>query len=112
MSLWSRLFGPATGRIAPAAFVSDRDPEAPLLDVRTLAEFAGGHLAGAVNVDVMAPGFERRLAALGLPVDGAVYVYCRSGHRASRAVVALHRLGHAGAVNAGGLGALVAAGAR
>lgn len=111
MSFLSRLFGRSRGRITPSAFVADRDPKSPVLDVRTPAEFAGGHLAGAVNVDVMAPGFERRLEALGLPADAPVYVYCRSGQRSGRAVAALHRLGHAGAVNAGGLGALKAAGA-
>ena len=49
--------------------------------------------------------------ALGLPAEGPVYVYCRSGQRSGRAVGLLKGLGHAGAVNVGGLGALTAAGA-
>ncbi len=98
-------------RLAPADFVASRAADAPVLDVRTPAEFAAGHLACAVNVDVNAPGFEAQVEALGLPADGPVYLYCRSGTRSGRAVGLLREMGHAGAVNAGGFDALAAAGA-
>ncbi|HEX8298790.1 MAG TPA: rhodanese-like domain-containing protein [Rubricoccaceae bacterium] len=111
MSFLSRLFGGRAPSLSPAAFVAERDPAAPLLDVRTPSEFAGGHLRGAVNVDVTAPGFGERVARLGLPADAAVYVYCASGVRSGRAVGMLGAMGHAGAVNVGGYGALRAAGA-
>ena len=109
MSFLSRLLGAApTGS---AADVLDRDPAAPVLDVRTPAEFAAGHLAGAVNVDLLAPDFPGRVRALGLPADGPVYLYCRSGNRSGQAARILRQLGHAGAVNVGGFDALRAAGA-
>jgi phage shock protein E len=63
---------------------------ARLLDVRSPAEFAGGHLPGAVNVPVQE--LERRLAEVG-PSDGELVVYCRSGHRSSRAAALLRQHG-------------------
>ena len=68
-------------------------PGLGVLDVRTPAEFAEGRLAGAVNLDVQAADFEKRLAALD---RGKAYlVYCRSGNRSRRAVEAMKRLGFA-----------------
>lgn len=110
MSFFSRLLG-GDDTLPPAEFVAQRDPSAPLLDVRTPAEFAQGHLAGAVNVDVMSPDFRDRIAAMDLPTEGPVYLYCRSGNRSGSAVGLLHRMGHAGAVNVGGFEALAKAGA-
>lgn len=112
MSFLSRLFGADDARLDAATFARDRDPKAPVLDARTPAEFAQGHLRGAHNLNVLAPDFARRAQALGLPAEAPVYVYCRSGHRSSRAVTALRKMGHAGAVNVGSLGALQAVGAR
>ena len=97
--------------LSPSAFVAQRDAEAPVLDVRTPDEFAGGHLAGAVNVDVYAPDFLDRIRAMDLPAAAPVYLYCHSGARSGMAAQALRQLGHAGAANVGGLGPLVAAGA-
>ncbi|HYD51371.1 MAG TPA: rhodanese-like domain-containing protein [Gemmatimonadaceae bacterium] len=79
-------------------------PRAVLLDVRTPAEFAAGHLAGAVNLDVQAPDFAERAAEL---KRGTPYVvYCRSGARSARAGQQLIALGHAPVVNGGGFEAL------
>lgn len=65
--------------------------DAPLiLDVRSDAEFASGHVPGAINIphnEVAA-----RLAELG-DREGEVVVYCESGRRAARA---LSLLGEAG----------------
>jgi len=97
--------------MSPSDFVADRDPSAPVLDVRTPGEFAGGHLAGAVNVDVMAPDFQQKVAALKLPSDSPIYLYCRSGSRSGQATSILQQMGHAGAVNVGGFDALARAGA-
>jgi len=55
---------------------------ARLVDVRSPEEFADGHLDGAVNIPV--GQLEARLTEVG-PKDVPVVVYCRSGHRASRA---------------------------
>ena len=66
-------------------------PDFVILDVRTPAEFADGHLVGAVNIDIQAPDFEGRLKLL----DRArtYLVYCRTGNRSLRAVQAMERLG-------------------
>ena len=111
MSFLSRLLGLTPSAMTPSAFVAERDPDAPLLDVRTPGEFAGGHLAGAVNVDVRAADFRQRVEALGLPAEGPVYLYCRSGNRSGQAAGVLQAMGHGGAVNVGGFEALAAAGA-
>lgn len=112
MSFLSRLMGNAPDdSMPPAAFVADRDPDAPVLDVRTPKEYAAGHLAGAVNVDVMNPDFPSRIAEMGLPDEGPVYLYCRSGNRSGQATKVLRQMGHAGAVNVGGFDALARAGA-
>ena len=112
MSFLSRLMsGSSSPSMSPAEFVADRDATAPVLDVRTPKEFAEGHLADAVNVDVMAPDFRDRIAAMGLPDDAPVYLYCRSGNRSGQATDILKGMGHTGAVNVGGFDALAKAGA-
>lgn len=55
-----------------------------VLDVRTPQEFAAGHLAGAVNVDLESGTFEADLAALDQATPYAVY--CRSGNRSGQAL--------------------------
>ncbi len=110
MSFLSRLLSGGSA-LSPSAFVAQRDPGAPLLDVRTPGEFAAGHLDGAVNVDVLAPDFRERIEALDLPASGPIYLYCRSGNRSGQAAQVLRDLGHDGAVNVGGFEALRSAGA-
>ena len=79
------------------------------MDVRTPAEYASGHVAGAQNVDVTSGQFEAALDS----VDRArpVYVYCRTGRRSATAAETLTRMGFQTVVNAGGFDALAAAGA-
>jgi rhodanese-related sulfurtransferase len=68
-----------------------RDAQLVILDVRTPEEFAEGHLSGAVNVNLMAPDFESRLAGLN---RGQTYlVYCRTGNRSAKAIQTMGRLG-------------------
>lgn len=110
MSFLSRLMDRSSPSLAPADFVAQRDASAPVLDVRTPAEYAEGHLADAVNVDVMAPDFRQRIEDMDLG-DGPVYLYCRSGNRSGQAAGILHEMGHEGAVNVGGFDALAKAGA-
>ncbi len=52
-----------------------------LLDVRTLEEYAAGHVAGAklIPVQVLAEHLNE------VPKDKQVYVYCHSGTRSARA---------------------------
>lgn len=82
-------------------------PDAVLIDVRTPAEFAEGHLEGAVNIDLQSGDFEQLIAAL--PQDGDYVVYCRSGNRSGQAVEIMHGLGFENLVDAGGLQSAAAA---
>lgn len=54
-----------------------------LVDARTPAEYAAGHIPGAVNIDVTGSRFEERVAALDR--TRPVAVYCRSGSRSKTA---------------------------
>ncbi len=99
-----RLFGAPD----PDAFAR-RPPGSVVLDVRTPDEYAGGHVDGAINMDVLAPDFRTRAAAL--DPDGTYYLYCRSGARSGRAATILQSLGVTEAHNAGGFDALVRGGA-
>ena len=112
-SFLSRLFNDPS-RLKPAEFVTRRRRGEPILDVRTPREFAQGHVAGARNVDVLAPDFAQqieRLASRGtLRPDRPVYLYCRSGARSGRATRLLRARGYEEAYNLGGLGRLRSAG--
>ncbi len=68
---------------------------APLiLDVRTAAEYAAGHVPGAMNISH--DELENRLSELGIELDDEVVVYCMAGHRAG---IAEGLLGGAGYTN-------------
>ncbi len=101
-----RLVG---GERAHAADVASRPPDSLVVDVRTAAEWAEGHLVGAVHVP-LGDGFEAAMD--GYARDRPVYVYCRSGRRSGEAQTILERMGFTRVVNAGGLAALAAAGAK
>lgn len=77
------------------------------LDVRTPAEWAEGHVDGAQHLDVMDPGFDAGLASLDR--NATYFVYCRSGQRSGQATSRMQAQGFT-ARNAGGIGALAAAG--
>jgi phage shock protein E len=59
------------------------EPATHVIDVRTPAEYAAGHLDGAVNIDVEGSGFADQVAAL--DKDATYAVYCRSGNRSRTA---------------------------
>lgn len=63
------------------------DRGASVLDVRTPAEFAEGHIAGAVNL----PLDQVEARADEVPGDRPVYVICRSGNRSAQASVILKK---------------------
>jgi rhodanese-related sulfurtransferase len=79
-------------------------PGTIVLDVRTPAEYASGHLAQAKNIDVEASGFANRIAALD---KNATYaVYCRSGNRSGTALEQMTAAGFTHVYDlAGGIGA-------
>ncbi|MBQ1909463.1 MAG: rhodanese-like domain-containing protein [Bacteroidaceae bacterium] len=80
-----------------------------LLDVRTAAEFAEGHLAGATLLDVQDSSF-LNLAQEALPANANVAVYCRSGRRSAAAAEKLAALGYKVVNLKGGILAWQAAG--
>jgi rhodanese-related sulfurtransferase len=72
-----------------------------LLDVRTPAEFATGHVAGAVNVPVTS--LRGRIPALGIAPGRAVVAICLSAHRSPPAVRLLRGAGIDARQLAGGM---------
>lgn len=71
-----------------------------VLDIRTPDEFAGGHLANAINIDYYADDFETRLAELDLDVP--YVMYCNSGNRSSNALPIMDSLGFSEVYELGG----------
>ena len=79
-----------------------------VLDVRTPAEFARGHLPGAVNLDLQSADFQTRLDEL--DQDDRYAVYCQSGNRSAQALATMVDLGFADVAHLeGGIGAWQAA---
>lgn len=54
------------------------------LDVRTAEEFAEGHIANALNIDVLKDDFQSKTIAA-LPKNKTIAVNCRSGKRSKNA---------------------------
>lgn len=54
------------------------------LDVRSIDEYASGHIAKAINIDVMKDDFKIKATSL-LPKDKTIALYCRSGRRSKKA---------------------------
>ena len=54
------------------------------LDVRSIDEYASGHIAKAINIDVMKDDFKTKPTSL-LPKDKTIALYCRSGRRSKKA---------------------------
>lgn len=76
---------------ADAAELLEADPERGVIDVRTPAEFAEGHLEGAELIDVNDADFEQRIAEL--DHDQPYVLYCRSGNRSAAARQVMSDLG-------------------
>jgi rhodanese-related sulfurtransferase len=68
-----------------------QDEKPTVIDVRTAGEYAAGHLPGAINIDVEAPGFADSVSQL--PKDESYFVYCRSGNRSGVATEQMAQLG-------------------
>ncbi|MCL1838850.1 MAG: rhodanese-like domain-containing protein [Propionibacteriaceae bacterium] len=74
---------------------------ATIIDVRTSAEYAAGHIQGAVNIDVQAADFATKIDAL--PKDGYYIVYCRSGGRSAAAARTMNSASFTNVKDAGGM---------
>ena len=80
--------------IAPSELLSKLDrnePDVIVLDVRTAAEFAAGHVPGARNVSH--DELPARLGELAALRDKQVVLYCRSGRRTEIAEDTLRKAG-------------------
>lgn len=64
-----------------------------ILDVRTPAEFAAGHVPGAINIPH--DQLPTRVAELDSMRDRQIVVYCRTGRRSNTALHTLHAAGFA-----------------
>jgi rhodanese-related sulfurtransferase len=69
------------------------DPSVVVIDVRTPAEFAEGHIARAQVVDVSAADFADQIAKF--DPSGTYFVYCHSGNRSGQAAAIMASLGFA-----------------
>ncbi len=70
-----------------------------VIDVRTPAEFAEGHLDGAVNIDLQSAEFPSTIAQL--DPAGSYVLYCKSGNRAGQALTLMENLGFTTVANLG-----------
>ena len=87
------------------------DPNFIIIDVRTPAEFATGHIENAVNICVTCtdPAFSDAIA--GLEKTRTYFVYCGSQHRSPTAIAAMQQAGFTSLYElTGGLATWVAAG--
>ncbi len=62
-----------------------------VLDIRTPGEFARGHIAGATNIDFLAPSFAQRLG--GLDRQREYLVHCATGGRSTKSLTVFTNLG-------------------
>jgi 3-mercaptopyruvate sulfurtransferase SseA len=86
-----------------AAYVAQAPAGVTIVDVRTAAEFAAGHIPGAVNIEysaspctatTAAQDQAQAYAACGLEADSALVLYCKSGVRAAAAAQLLTQAGY------------------
>ena len=85
------------------------NPAFVILDVRSSSEYAGGHIAGAINIDMSGADFESRIAAL--DTSHTYLVYCGSGSRSRAAANTMAGMGFCGVNNmTSGISAWIAAG--
>ena len=81
--------------LPPEEFATAVEIQNPLnlIDVRTPEEYAAGHIPGAINIDVEAPGFVDKVAER-FPSGSNIYLYCRSGRRSTDASKLLEEKGY------------------
>lgn len=88
MSFFQSLFGTASSKyqnVKAEEFIkiAESTPDAVIIDVRTPAEFAGGKLPGAKNIDIFSKDFANQIDKLDR--DKTYLLYCRSGNRSGQA---------------------------
>ncbi|MFA5997598.1 MAG: rhodanese-like domain-containing protein [Candidatus Paceibacterota bacterium] len=87
-----------TNTITPAeAHKIIQSGEVKVIDVRTPAEFAEGHIEGARNIDIHNDAFQGIVREL--PNDETYIVTCKSGGRSAQACSSMQEEGIMGAIN-------------
>jgi rhodanese-related sulfurtransferase len=79
--------------LGPEEFQSKVEHGATLIDVRTVEEYASGHIAGSLNMDIQNPGFKDNVLMLDRSKEYAVY--CASGVRSGKAAEIMRQAGFA-----------------
>jgi rhodanese-related sulfurtransferase len=77
--------------LQPEDFKTKLDAGATLIDVRTVEEYAGGHITGSLNMDINSPNFKDNVLMLDKSKDYAVY--CASGVRSGKAADVMRQSG-------------------
>lgn len=77
--------------LEPEEFQAKIQHGATLIDVRTVEEYASGHISGSLNMDVNSPGFEENVLMLDRSKEYAVY--CASGVRSGKAAEIMRQAG-------------------
>lgn len=67
-------------------------PNAVLLDVRTRAEYGGGSIKGAKNIDFLSSNFGSEIKKL--DKNKTYFVFCASGNRSSKACKMMEEMGY------------------
>jgi rhodanese-related sulfurtransferase len=85
------------------------NPDFMILDMRTPAEYAGGHLENAVNIDYYEDDFEETLDSY--DKNKTYLIYCRTANRSNAVMKIMQRLEFTEVYNMqGGINAWVNAG--
>ena len=77
--------------LQPEDFKVKLDAGARLIDVRTVEEYAAGHITGSLNMDINNPGFKDNVLMLDRSKEYAVY--CASGVRSGKAAEVMRESG-------------------
>ena len=75
-------------------------PGTVVIDVRTAAEYAAGHIASAQNIDVDSGNFAQQIAGLDKAANYALY--CHSGRRSGNALTIMKDAGFSHVVDLDG----------
>ena len=116
MRLLAKLVGIAWFSVVPLLAESDTSPQdvkklveagALVVDVRSVDEYSGGHVSGALNIphEQVVEGLEKIPKAR----EKEIVLYCRSGRRSGIAQAALKAAGYSRVHNAGGYSDVVSA---
>lgn len=69
--------------LGPEDFQAKVQSGATVIDVRSVEEYAGGHISGSLNMDINNPGFKDNVKLLDPSKEYALY--CASGVRSGKA---------------------------